>query len=134
MIRLRTKKERIAFYEVNQALFLTLLTLAVFAAGAWAQTSDSTAPARKKMHKPEAAAPAEPAVTAADVQALKDALAAQQQQIQQLSQQLQQTSKTAAGAGRRGRRGQPRGCSFRPARRAANCECAPERSSRSQDA
>ena len=35
-------------------------------------------------------APAPPAITAADVQSLKDALAAQQQQIQQLGQQLQQ--------------------------------------------
>jgi len=67
-------------------LFLTLVTLAALSAGAWAQTSDSTAP--KKKHKAAAEAPA--AVSAADVQSLKDALAAQQQQIQQLSQQLQQ--------------------------------------------
>ncbi len=71
-------------------LFLTVLTLAALLAGAWAQTSDSTAPAPKKKHRPVAAAPAQPAVTLADVQALKDALAAQQQQIQQLTQQLQQ--------------------------------------------
>ena len=71
--------------------FFTLLALLAFSAGAWAQTSGSTAPVPKKKHKPVAAAPAPPAVTAADVQALKDALAAQQQQIQQLSQQLQQT-------------------------------------------
>ncbi|MGA7559044.1 MAG: hypothetical protein WCF61_00410 [Terriglobales bacterium] len=69
-------------------LFLALLALTVFSAGAWAQTSDSTAP--KKTHKHVAAAAATPAVSAADVQALKDALAAQQQQIQQLTQQLQQ--------------------------------------------
>ncbi|HYW38924.1 MAG TPA: hypothetical protein VE957_12490 [Terriglobales bacterium] len=72
-------------------LCLTVLTLAALSAGAWAQTSDSIAPAPKKKHKPVAAAPAQPAVTATDVQALKDALAAQQQQIHQLSQQLQQT-------------------------------------------
>ncbi len=72
-------------------LFLTALMLAALCAGAWAQTSDATAPPPKKKHKPVAAAPAPPAVTAADVQSLKDALAAQQQQIQQLSQQLQQT-------------------------------------------
>ena len=72
-------------------LFLAVLALAALSVGAWAQTSDSTAPASRKKHKPAATAPAEPSVTAADVQALKDALAAQQQQIQQLSQQLQQT-------------------------------------------
>ena len=71
-------------------LLLTTLTLTALCAGAWAQTSDATAPLPKKKHKPVAAVPA-PAVTAADVQSLKDALAAQQQQIQQLSQQLQQT-------------------------------------------
>ncbi len=75
-------------------VFLTILALAALSAGAWAQTSDTTAPAPKKKHKAVAvavaAAPAPPAVTAADVQALKDALAAQQQQIQQLTLQLQQ--------------------------------------------
>ena len=71
-------------------LVRTALTLVALSAGAWAQTSDSTAPVPKKKHKPVAAAPAQPAITAADVQALKDGLAAQQQQIQQLTQQLQQ--------------------------------------------
>src|SRR5271157_5847738 len=71
-------------------LFLTVLALAALSAGAWAQTSDSIAPAPKKKHRPVATAPAQPAVTAAEVQALKDGLAAQQQQIQQLTQQLQQ--------------------------------------------
>jgi hypothetical protein len=56
----------------------------------WAQTSDSTPPAPKKTHKHVAAAPVQPAASAADVQELKDALAAQQSQIQQLTQQLQQ--------------------------------------------
>ncbi|MGO9112701.1 MAG: hypothetical protein ACLP9L_26000 [Thermoguttaceae bacterium] len=71
---------------------LTILALAALSGGVWAQTSDATAPAPKKKHKAVAvaAAPAQPTVTAADVQALKDALAAQQQQIQQLTQQLQQ--------------------------------------------
>jgi hypothetical protein len=46
-----------------------------------------TAP-RPKSRK--AAPPAQPAVTAEDVQSLRDALAAQQQQIEQLKQQLQQ--------------------------------------------
>ena len=53
-------------------VFLTALMLAGFSAGAWAQTS----------------LPAQPAVTAADIQALKDALAAQQQQIQALRDEL----------------------------------------------
>jgi len=44
------------------------------------------------------AKPAEPAVTAADVQALKDALAAQQQQIQQLQQSLAQRDQTVQAA------------------------------------
>jgi hypothetical protein len=56
-------------------MFFTALTLAGLSAGAWAQTSTAPSPA----------AP----VTAADVQALKDALAAQQQQIERLTQQLQ---------------------------------------------
>ncbi len=72
--------------------FFALLTLAVLSVGAWAQTSTPPAPTPtpKKKHQP-VAAPAVPVVSAADVQELKDALAAQQQQIQQLSLQLQQT-------------------------------------------
>lgn len=73
----------------NKYLFLTLVGLAILSAGAWAQTSDLPA-APKKKHKTVAAAPAEPAITAAEVKALKDGLAAQQVQIQQLTQQLQQ--------------------------------------------
>jgi hypothetical protein len=60
-------------------IFLTALTLAALSAGAWAQTS----------------APAQPAVTAADVQALKDALAAQQQQIQALQDELHRKDQVA---------------------------------------
>ena len=71
----------------TKRLFLTLLTVAALFAGTWAQTSDSTTPPHKKTHK---AVAAQTAATAADVQALKDAIAAQQQQIQQLTQQLQQ--------------------------------------------
>lgn len=72
--------------------FLIVLTLAALSAGAWAQTAGSAAPPPnpKKRHKPVAAAPAQPAITAADVRSLQDALAAQQQQIQQLSQQLRE--------------------------------------------
>jgi hypothetical protein len=73
--------------KLTKHLFLTILTLAALSVGAWTQTSDTMtpAPAVKKKHKP-----AEPAITAADVQALKDALAAQQAQIQQLNQQIQE--------------------------------------------
>ncbi len=74
--------------KANNKLFTTALTLAALTAGVWAQTGTATKPAAKKKHA--AAAPAVPAVTAADVQSLKDAIAAQQQQIQQLTQQLQQ--------------------------------------------
>lgn len=68
-------------------VFLALLTLAAFSAGAWAQTSDSTAPPPKKKDNPEATQPA-PAVTAADIQELRDALAAQQQEIRELREEL----------------------------------------------
>ncbi len=67
----------------TKTLFLTALSLAALSVGAWAQTA--TPPAKKK-HTP--VAKAQPAVTAADVQALKDALAAQQQQIQALQNEL----------------------------------------------
>jgi hypothetical protein len=77
--------------------FLTVLTLAALTAGAWAQTSGATA-ARPNKTDPAVAVPAQPTVTAADVQSLKDALAAQQQQIQQLSQQLQQAQAAASYA------------------------------------
>ena len=68
-------------------LFSTALTLAALTAGSWAQTGTTSA-AKKTRRAPTP--PAQPAATAADVQSLKDALAAQQQQIQQLTQQLQQ--------------------------------------------
>jgi hypothetical protein len=85
-------QKRRGFYSMKSTthLFFTVLTLLALSAGAWAQTSDSSTPPPKKRLKPAAEAPAPPAITAADVQSLKDALAAQQQQIQQLSQQLQQ--------------------------------------------
>jgi len=71
-------------------LFLTALTLAALSVGAWAQSTAAPQPA--------------PAVTAADVQALKDALAAQQKQIERLTQQLErqetlQQAQTAGGSG-----------------------------------
>jgi len=70
-------------------LFFAALTLASFTAGAWAQTETaSTAPPARPASAP-AAPSTPPPVTAADVQALRDAIAAQQRQIQQLSEQLQ---------------------------------------------
>jgi hypothetical protein len=75
--------------------FLTALTLAALTVGAWAQTQTASNagpenPAAKPAATP-AAAPATPppAVTAADVQSLKDAIAAQQLQIQRLTEQLE---------------------------------------------
>jgi len=66
-------------------MFALTLTLAALAAGAWAEDPASGATAAK----PAAAAAAPAPITAADVQALKDALAAQQQQIERLTDQLQ---------------------------------------------
>jgi Putative porin len=74
--------------KLNQNLFLTALTLAALTAGAWAQTETASNAAPTKGSA--ASAPAQPSpVTAADIQELKDALAAQQQQIQALQAQLQ---------------------------------------------
>src|ERR1700742_4712312 len=90
-IEIRTtnsKGEDCTSMKANHKLFATALTLAALTAGAWAQTATATKPAAKKKHA--AAVPAQPAVTAADVQSLKDAIAAQQQPIPQLTQQLQQ--------------------------------------------
>jgi hypothetical protein len=74
--------------KLNKNLFLTALTLAALTAGAWAQTETASNAAPPKGSA--ASAPAQPSpVTAADIQELKDALAAQQQQIQALQVQLQ---------------------------------------------
>ncbi|MGA8274360.1 MAG: hypothetical protein WB919_22575 [Candidatus Sulfotelmatobacter sp.] len=70
----------------TKQLFLTALSVAALSAGAWAQTSDPSMPASEKKHRPEANA--QPAITAADVQALKDALAAQQLEIRALQEEL----------------------------------------------
>jgi hypothetical protein len=59
----------------------------------FAQTTGSPAKAKKTPVKPAA-----PAVTAADVQALKDAIAAQQQQIEQLRQSLEQRDQAVQAA------------------------------------
>jgi hypothetical protein len=72
--------------KATSKLFVTVLALAALAAGAWAQDPASGKPASNSAAAATAPAP----ITAADVQALKDALAAQQKQIERLSQQLQQ--------------------------------------------
>jgi hypothetical protein len=85
-------------------VFLAALTLAAFSAGVWAQTTGPVTVASNEEHAPVASspapapAPAPSAVTAADVQALKDALAAQQLQIDRLTQllQRQQAQQTAS--------------------------------------
>ncbi len=80
--------------------FLTALALAALLAGAWAETPAGGESPAKDAAAAAAPAPAPAIVTAADVQALKDALAAQQLQIQRLSQQLerQQAQQAAAEA------------------------------------
>jgi hypothetical protein len=75
-------------------IILTALTLAALSAGAWAENPAAPAPAAKDA----AAAPAPPTITAADVQALKDALAAQQLQLDRLTQQLQRQQAAAEAA------------------------------------
>src|SRR5271168_1940774 len=83
----------------TKTLFITALAFAALTAGAWAETPGSGAPAANA-----APAPAPPTVvTAADVQALKDAVAAQQLQIQRLTEQLErqqawQSQQSAAAA------------------------------------
>lgn len=72
--------------------FLTAISLAAFSAGALAQTQNAaniTPPAASASPLPSAsAATAQPPVTAADIQKLKAALAAQQQQILALQTEL----------------------------------------------
>ncbi len=80
----------------SKKLIATAFALAALIAGAWAENPPSGAPAAKD----GATAPAPSAVTAADFQALKDALAAQQLQINRLTELLerQQAQGTAAEA------------------------------------
>jgi hypothetical protein len=86
-------------------LFTVALVLVALLTGALAQTATDPTPARPKKKAPTAAS--KPAVTAADIQALKDGLAAAQQQIQALQDELHrrdqavqqaQTTATAAAA------------------------------------
>jgi hypothetical protein len=72
------------------AVLSLALAGSVIAAQAQQDTPTAPVPPRKHRHAAVAAGEASAAVTAADVQSLKDALAAQQQQVQQLTQQLQQ--------------------------------------------
>ncbi len=80
----------------SKKLIITAFAVAALIAAAWAENPPSGAPAAKD----GATAPAPPAVTAADIQALKDALAAQQLQINRLTEQLerQQAQQAAAEA------------------------------------
>lgn len=79
-------------------LFVNALTLAALTVGVWAQTqtASNSAPANLAATPAAVPAPPQPAVTAADVQALKDALAAQQLQIQKLTDQLQRQQEMQA--------------------------------------
>lgn len=71
--------------KYSKSVFLTALILAALTTGAWAQTeAASNGPA-----KGTESAPVPTPVTAADIQELRDALAAQQRQIQALQEQLQ---------------------------------------------
>jgi hypothetical protein len=73
--------------KLKLTLILATLALATFTSGAWAQTETAANPA--PAGGAPAATPVPPPVTAADIQELKAALAAQQQQIQALQAQLQ---------------------------------------------
>jgi len=76
--------------KFHKNLLFTALTLLALPAGVWAQTETaSNATPEKESPAAAVAAPAPPTVTAADLQALKDALAAQQLQIERLTEQLQ---------------------------------------------
>ncbi|HEY3972009.1 MAG TPA: hypothetical protein VGM18_03340 [Candidatus Sulfotelmatobacter sp.] len=70
-------------------VFFTALALTALTAGAWAQTETASNAAPANPAAPAASAPAQPTITAADIQSLKDALAAQQLQIEKLTEQLQ---------------------------------------------
>ena len=86
--------------KLKQNFFLTALILAALTAGAWAQTetaSNAAPPGASTAAAPASKpAPAQPPITAADIQELKDALAAQQQQILALQAQLAAKGKDPA--------------------------------------
>ena len=74
--------------KATKNVLLTSLVAAAITAGAWAENPPSEAPASKAAAA-ATAAPAPAPATAADIQALKDAIAAQQLQIRALQAQLQ---------------------------------------------
>jgi hypothetical protein len=93
--------------ERHQHLILTALALLAISAAAPAQTQTASETASNlgpdPKASPAAAAPVPPTVTAADFQALKEALAAQQRQIDRLTRQLErqqawQQAQQSAGA------------------------------------
>lgn len=91
---------KLSKHLVHIALILSALT-----AGAWAQTQAPSQVTAKKKQTAKTSTAAQPAVSAADIQALKDGLAAAQQQIQALTEELhhrdqavQQAQTTAAAA------------------------------------
>src|ERR1039458_10176325 len=95
------------YYPRYAAAILLLVTGLAYAQSTGTQsTSDvnsTQSAAPKKKHAAKAAMPAQPAVTAADIQELKDGLSAAQQQIQALQEELrrrdqavQQAQATAA--------------------------------------
>jgi len=77
--------------KFHKNVSLTALSLTLMISAAWAQTetASNTAPAAYA-----ASTPAQPPVTASDIQELKDALAAQQRQIQALQAQLASKEQT----------------------------------------
>ncbi|HEY1657858.1 MAG TPA: hypothetical protein VGG14_05905 [Candidatus Sulfotelmatobacter sp.] len=83
--------------KASTKLFATALTVGVLTLGLWAEDPSSAAAAKDAAATP-AASPAPAIITAADLQALKDALAAQQLQLQRLEQQLQRQQEQQAAA------------------------------------
>jgi len=73
-------------------VFVTVLSLAALTASAWAQTETGLKPGSENT---SAAAPAQSAVTAADIQALKEGLAAAQRQIRALQDELHRRDQAA---------------------------------------
>jgi hypothetical protein len=75
--------------KAMKRMLFTTLSLSALTAAAWAQTQvASNADASAKPNSVTTTPVPQPVITAADVQALKDALAAQQKQIQALQEQL----------------------------------------------
>jgi hypothetical protein len=85
------KGEDCIFMKTTTRLYLIAFALSALSAGVWAQTETAANAAPTNPAATPASAPAIPPapVTAADVQALRDALAAQERQIQKLTEQLE---------------------------------------------